>query len=46
MGLSACALTAPEPPRVDEPKVEASLASMYAPIKDGELPPVSTGQSA
>ncbi|MFN7025478.1 MAG: L,D-transpeptidase [Pseudorhizobium sp.] len=35
MGLSACAQTAPEPPTVDNLKVDAPLASMYAPIMDG-----------
>ncbi|KRA61958.1 MULTISPECIES: L,D-transpeptidase [Rhizobiaceae] len=36
MGLSACAQTAPEPPKIEDPKVDTSLASMYAPIKDGD----------
>lgn len=36
MGLSACAQTAAEPAKVEAPKADPSLASMYAPIKDGD----------
>lgn len=36
MGLSACAQTVPEPPRIETPKVDPSVVSMYAPIQDGD----------
>ncbi|NTA84798.1 L,D-transpeptidase [Agrobacterium tumefaciens] len=36
MGLSACAQTAPKRPMSESPTVDPSLASMYAPIKDGD----------
>ncbi|HEV7436159.1 MAG TPA: L,D-transpeptidase [Pseudorhizobium sp.] len=36
LGLAACAQTTPEPPKVEAPKPDPSLASMYAPIKDGD----------
>lgn len=36
MGLSACAQTAPEPPKIETPTVDPSVVSMYAPIQDGD----------
>lgn len=36
MGLSACAQTAAESAKVEAPKPNPSLASMYAPIEDGD----------
>ncbi|KGE00251.1 L,D-transpeptidase [Rhizobium sp. YS-1r] len=36
MGLSACAQTASEPPKIETPKGDPSLAGMYAPIQDGK----------
>ncbi|WP_395517549.1 L,D-transpeptidase [Pseudorhizobium flavum] len=36
IGLSACARTAAEPPSIETPKADPSLASMYGAIRDGD----------
>ncbi|CAD7032106.1 L,D-transpeptidase [Pseudorhizobium endolithicum] len=36
IGLSACAQTAAEPPSIETPKADPSLASMYGAIRDGD----------